>query len=139
MRILSIDYGLARTGLAISDYTQTIATPLAVIHERGFSALIEKIAQVAEENEVGEIVVGNPVHMNGMKSDKSEICEDLAEKLREFVKVPVSLWDERLTTVSARSIVNANNAKKKKRREAVDAVAAAVILEAYLGFKKNQK
>jgi putative Holliday junction resolvase len=145
-RILSVDYGEARTGLAISDHTATIATPLAVIRERNFGVLIEKIAQTAKENGVGEVVVGNPVNMDGTKGAKSLKCTELAAQLRDFfaaedMEMTVALWDERLTTVSALGIINANNpresSRRKKRAEQVDAIAAAVILEGYLGYLKK--
>lgn len=139
MRILAVDYGEARTGIAVSDYTGTIPSPLTVINERKFNALIEKIAVTATENEVEEIVVGNPVNMNGTKGEKSVKCERLAEKLRQRVDVPVVMWDERLTTVAAHGIMNENNRRGKNRSERIDSVAAALILEGYLGFRKTQK
>ena len=141
MRILAVDYGESRTGLAISDYTGTIATPLTVIHEKNFNALIKKIAIAAEENDATEIVVGNPINMNGSKGEKSIKCELLAEKLRSCVSLPVEMWDERLTTVAAHDIISENNPRsesRNKRRQTIDAIAAAVILEGYLGYKGNR-
>jgi len=145
MRVLAIDYGEFRTGLAVSDSTGTIASPFAVICEKNFDALIEKIAHTAQENDICEIVVGNPINMNGTKSERGVKCELLAEKLQHLLsdtRVSVTMWDERLTTISANSIINMNNQRKsvrmRKRRENVDAVAAAVILEGYLGYCKNR-
>ena len=142
MRILAVDYGEARTGLAISDYTGLIATPLMVLRDRNMDILIGKIAQVTKDNEVGEIVVGLPLNMDGSKGEKSLKCEMVAEKLKERSKVPVLLFDERLSTVTAHEIVNANrntsksgkSHRKRHRRsdKIVDAIAAAVILEGYL-------
>ena len=133
MRILSVDYGEARTGIALSDYTRTIASPFAVLRERGVSALIDKIAQIAGENQVTEIVVGYPLNMDGTVGEKSAKCERLAERLREKTALPVALWDERLTTVEAYEILDGNKRKGKKKYARIDAVAAAVILEGYMG------
>ncbi|MCL1789524.1 MAG: Holliday junction resolvase RuvX [Oscillospiraceae bacterium] len=138
MRVLAVDYGEVRTGLAISDYTGTIASPLTVIHEKNFNVLVMKIVEAVKENDAGEIVVGNPVNMNGTKGEKSVKCEKLAKNLRESTGVSVSMWDERLTTVSAHGIMNENNRRGNKRRETIDAVAAAIILEGYLAFLKNK-
>jgi len=148
MKTLSIDYGEARTGLAISDYTGTIASPLTVLPERNINTLIEKIIYIAKENEVTQIVVGNPINMDGTKGEKSLKCEELADKLRDCSDVPVAVWDERLTTVSAQRIKNENRnaqlgVKSRRRRTAsggcpLDAVAAALILESYLTYKKNK-
>ncbi|MCL2036807.1 MAG: Holliday junction resolvase RuvX [Oscillospiraceae bacterium] len=138
MRILAVDYGEARTGLAVSDYTGTIATPMSVIHEKGFNKLIEKIVEAVKENEVGEVVVGNPLNMDGTVGEKSRKCERLAERLRvELAGIPVVMSDERLTTVEAYSIVSQHR-KRSNRRKSIDAVAAAVILEEYLDSVKNK-
>ena len=153
MRILSIDYGEARTGLALSDYTRLIATPHKVMLDRNMDILVGKIADIVKENEVGQIVVGNPFNMDGTPSEKSVKCELLAEKLRGSVGVPVEMWDERLTTVTAHEIIGENRTahrggKNRRRRTAtgghqcrsspaVDAVAAAVILQSYLEYKQN--
>ena len=139
MRILSVDYGEARTGLAVSDYTGTIASPLTVIHEKNMDTLVSKISDAVKENDIFEIVVGNPINMNGSIGEKSLKCESLSEKLREITKVPVVMWDERLTTVAAHKVMNDNNKRGKKRRESIDAVAAAVILEGYLWSKNKKK
>ena len=138
-RIIAVDYGEARTGIAVSDYTGTIASPLTVIHEKNLDALVKKIALSVAENDILEIVVGNPVNMNGTKGEKSAKCAKLAEKLRNCTQLPVLMWDERLTTVEAHGIMNQNNCRKGKRRERIDAVAAALILEGYLGFRKNRE
>ncbi|MCL1903405.1 MAG: Holliday junction resolvase RuvX [Oscillospiraceae bacterium] len=137
MRVLAVDYGTRRTGLAISDFTGTIASPLEVIHEKNFNTLVGKIVKVAVSNQAERIVVGNPINMNGTKGEKSEICERFTEKLRIASGLHVELWDERLTTVSATAIMNQNNRRGNKRRETIDSVAAAIILEGYLSFLKN--
>ena len=139
MRILAVDYGEARTGLAISDFTGTISSPLTVIHEKKFESLIEKIAVAVSDNEACRIVVGNPINMNGTNGKKSVKCKLLAKRLNERLGLPVEMWDERLTTVAAHGIMNENNRRGKQRSERIDAVAAALILEGYLGYLKNQK
>ena len=138
MRVLAVDYGAARTGLAVSDFTGTIASPLTVIHERRFDVLVEKIAIAAKENQVERIVVGNPIKLDSSVGGNSLKCCELGEKLRESVGVPVVMWDERFTTVSAHKIMNLNNRRGKKRKETIDSVAAAVILDGYLESVKNK-
>ncbi len=138
MKILAIDYGDSHTGLAVCDRTETLASPVGIIHEKNFDKCIEKCAHMASEYEVGEIIVGNPINMNGSKGPRSQKCELFAEKLRDIVNVPVKMWDERSTTVTAHNMMNEVNKRGKKRREVIDAVAAAVILEGYLSFRKNK-
>ncbi|MDR1754060.1 MAG: Holliday junction resolvase RuvX [Eubacterium sp.] len=138
MKIISVDYGDSHTGLAVCDRTETIASPVGVIHEKQFERCAEQVAAAVKEYEAGEVVVGNPINMNGSRGPRSQKCELFAEKLRELVNVPVSMWDERSTTVSANNIMNELNRRGKKRRETVDAVAAAVILEGYLGYRRNK-
>jgi len=140
---MAIDYGEARTGLALSDYTGLIATPLTTLTDRNMDWLVKRIAEAVSEHEVGAIVVGNPLNMDGSVGEKSEKCELLADKLRECVKIPVEMLDERLTTVEAHEIMKENTSragKSRKRRHtsAVDAVAAAVILQSYLDMKRNK-
>ena len=91
------------------------------------------------EYEVGLVVVGNPINMNGSAGPRSEKCKLFAEKLKELVSVPVEMWDERSTTVTAHNMMNEVNKRGKKRKEVIDAVAAAIILESYLAFRANQK
>lgn len=136
MKILAVDYGDSHTGLAVCDRTETLASPIGIIHEKNFDACIEKVAHMASEYEVGEIVVGNPINMNGSRGPRSQKCELFAEKLRELVNVEVKLWDERSTTVTAHNMMNEINKRGKKRKAVIDAVAAAVILESYLNFRR---
>lgn len=136
MKILAVDFGDSHTGLAVCDRTETLASPIGIIHEKNFDACIEKIAHMATEYEVGEIIVGNPINMNGSRGPRSQKCELVAEKLRGLVSVDVKLWDERSTTVTAHNMMNEINKRGKKRKAVIDAVAAAVILESYLNFKR---
>lgn len=136
---MAVDYGDSHTGLAVCDKTETLASPVGVIHERNFNACLEKTAAAVKEYEAGEIIVGNPINMNGSRGPRSEKCELFAEKLKEMTDVPVKLWDERSTTVTAHNLMNEANKRGKKRREVIDSVAAAVILESYLLYRSNNK
>lgn len=136
---MAVDYGDAHTGLAVCDRTETLASPIGIIHERIFDTCIQKTAAAVTEYEVGLVVVGNPINMNGSAGPRSEKCKLFAEKLKELVSVPVEMWDERSTTVTAHNMMNEVNKRGKKRKEVIDAVAAAIILESYLAFRANQK
>lgn len=139
MKILAVDYGDSHTGLAACDRTETLASPIGVINERNFNECVMKVAHAVSEYEVGMVVVGNPINMNGTRGPRSEKCTAFAEQLRELVDVPVEMWDERSTTVTAHQMMNDVNKRGKKRKEVIDAVAAAVILDNYLAFRANQK
>jgi len=135
--ILSVDYGDARTGLAVCDKSELLASPVAVIAERNRERLVAGILAQAKALAVEEIVVGNPLNMNGTAGPRSELAHQLAETLREQSGLPVTLWDERSTTVSAIGILNQTDVRGKKRKAVIDAVAAVLILESYLAFRKN--
>lgn len=138
MRILAVDYGDSRTGLAISDKSEILASPLTTVFEKDFDRCAEIVAENARKNGAEMIVVGDPINMNGTRGPRSEKCRLFADKLRELTGLEVNMWDERSTTVSAISIMNENNKRGKKRKEALDQAAAAIILESYLGYRKNQ-
>ena len=137
MKIMSVDFGDSRTGLAVCDKSELLASPAGVIEEKNFERCIEKVAAAAKEHGAEEVVVGYPKNMNGTIGERAQKCELFAEKLSELVEVPVKLWDERSTTVSAHYYLNQTNTRGKKRKAVVDAVAATIILESYLGFRKN--
>ena len=137
MKILSVDYGDAHTGLAACDRTETLASPLGVINERDFAETASKVAAAVLEYGIGEVIVGDPINMNGSRGPRSEKCTRFAELLRGMTDVPVRMWDERQTTITANNYLNDTNTRGKKRRETIDAVAAAVILESYLAYRKN--
>ncbi len=139
MKIMAVDYGDSHTGLACCDKTETLASPLRVIDERNFNICAEKVAAASVENEVGLIVVGNPLNMNGSEGPRSEKCKSFAELLRNCVEVPVVMWDERSSTVTAHQMMNEVNKRGKKRKAVIDAVAAAVILENYMAWRANHK
>ena len=136
-KIMGIDYGDARTGVAISDLMCTIVGSTAVVPSRNTEKAIADIVKLAKDNNVGEIVVGLPKNMDGSEGPRAELCREFAAKLGEATGLPIAMWDERRTTVEAHNILSAHNYHGKKRKETVDAVAASLILEGYLGFKKR--
>ena len=138
MIIMSVDLGDARTGIAVSDATESFAFPRTVINEWNKEKLIEKILIEAKESGAGKIVVGLPKNMDGSLGFKAQECTELADKIRAgFTAGEVVMWDERCTTVSAHHALNATNTRGKKRKAIVDAVAATMILEDYLRFLKK--
>ncbi len=137
MIIMSVDLGKARTGIAYSDKGEGFAFPKTVIQEWNEEKLIEKILSEAAEISAEKIVVGLPKNMDGSLGFKAEECTSIAEKLRLNFSGEVVMWDERCTTVSAHTALNATNTRGKKRKAVVDAVAATMILEDYLRFIKR--
>lgn len=137
MIIMSVDFGDARTGIAVCGKSELMASPVCVISEKDFEKCIEKTAALAKEQRAEEIVVGYPKNMNGTVGERAEKCTLFAEKLGELTGLPVKLWDERNTTVSAHGYLNTTNTRGKKRKAVVDAVAAVIILESYLGYRRN--
>lgn len=137
MKIIAVDFGDSRTGLAICDKTEMLASPLCVISEKDFEECIKKTAEKIAENKADIAVVGYPKNMNNTVGERAEKCTLFAEKLKEQTGIPVELWDERCTTVSAHNYLNTTNTRGKKRKAVVDAVAATIILESYMGWRKN--
>ncbi len=137
MKIMGIDYGDARTGVAISDLLCSIVGTTAVVPSRNKEKAIADIVRMARENQVGEIVVGLPKNMDGTEGVRAQLCREFAQLLREATGLPVAMWDERRTTVEAHNILSTHNYHGKKRKETVDAVAASLILEGYLAFRKK--
>lgn len=137
MRIMGIDYGDARTGVAISDLLCSIVGSTTVVPSRNTEKAIADIVRLAKENEVGEIVVGLPKNMDGTEGSRAELCRAFADRLKEATGLPVAMWDERRTTVEAHNILSQHNYHGKKRKDTVDAVAASLILEGYLAFRKR--
>lgn len=138
MRIMGIDYGDARTGVAISDLLCTIVGSTYVVPSRNREKAIADIVRLAKENQVEQIVVGLPRNMDGSEGPRAELCRAFAEQLRQAAGLPVAMWDERRTTVEAHNILSQHNYHGKKRKETVDAVAASLILEGYLAYQKRQ-
>ena len=136
-RIMGIDYGDARTGIAFSDLLCSIVGSTTVIHSRRPEKTLEEIVRLAKEQDAGEIVMGLPKNMDGSEGPRAELCREFAGKVREATGLNVTLWDERRTTVEAHNILSEHNYHGKKRKNTVDAVAASLILEGYLNFRKH--
>ena len=132
MKIMSVDLGLARTGVAVSDESGGFAFPKCVITEYNKEKLIEKIIEIAKAEKAGRIVVGLPVNMDGSRGERAETCTEIAKEIKEKGNIETVLWDERGTTITAQNYLNENNVRGKKRKQTVDAVAATIILEDYL-------
>ena len=137
MKIMGIDYGDARTGVAISDLLCSIAGSTAVVPSRNREKLMADILRLIQDNGVGEVVVGLPKNMDGTEGARAELCRAFADELKERCGLPVAMWDERRTTVEAHNILSAHNYHGQKRKNTVDAVAASLILEGYLAFRKR--
>lgn len=132
MVILSVDLGKARTGLAICDKNEMLATPLAQISEKNEKLLIDKISNVVLAHHVELIVVGLPKNMDGTEGESAKNAREFASKLKEKTGLIVRMQDERGTTVTAHNYLNATNTRGKKRKNVVDSVAATIILQNYL-------
>lgn len=139
LKIMAVDFGDSRTGLAICDEGEILASPLQTVFEKNFDRCAESVAEIAVREKAALIVVGDPVNMNGTRGERSEKCTLFAEKLRELVPTEVVMWDERSSTVTAINYMNDINKRGKKRRAVLDAAAAAVILESYLNYRKNRR
>lgn len=134
-KIMGVDYGDARTGIAISDLMCTIVGSTCVVPSRNTEKAIADIVKLCKDNMVGEIVVGLPKNMDGTEGVRAELCREFAAKLGEATGLKVTMWDERRTTVEAHNILSQHNYHGKKRKNTVDAVAASLILEGYLNFR----
>jgi putative Holliday junction resolvase len=134
MRYLAIDYGTKRTGLAICDAAETIASPLAVIH--GQKGLLKKIADIVEAENAEAVVLGLPLNMTGSDSFQTRLVRKFAEQLKGHLSVAVHLQDERLSSFGAEEKLAPADFTRGKRKKRIDAVAAAEILEAFLEQKK---
>jgi putative Holliday junction resolvase len=133
MRYLAIDYGTKRTGLAICDAAETIASPLTVLH--GQKGLLTKIADIVEAENAGAVVVGLPLNMNGTESHQTKLAREFAEQLKSRLSVTIHLQDERLSSFGAEEKLAPADFTRGEIRKRIDAVAAAEILEAFLEQK----
>jgi putative Holliday junction resolvase len=138
MKIMAVDFGEARTGLAMCDRTEFLASPLGLIEEKSLAKTVEKIVYAAREYEAGMIIVGLPRNMDGSEGERAARCRRVADMLKGIMSdIPVELWDERMSTKAAAGYLNASDVRGKKRRKAMDAEAAAVILEGYLAYRQS--
>lgn len=137
MKIMAVDYGDARTGVAISDATGLLTGFSKVIQSRNPAiSLQEELSHLAVEHRVEEIVVGLPRNMDGSEGPRAQLCREFARQVEELTGLPVVLWDERRTTVEAHAILHENGKRMKNHKKNVDAVAASLILEGYLVKKR---
>jgi putative Holliday junction resolvase len=136
MRVMAIDYGAAHTGVAISDPTGFLTGYTTTIHSRKEEVVLSELSRLARENQVEQLVLGLPRNMDGTEGPRAELSRDFAGKVEQTVGLPVVLWDERRTTVDAHRILSEAGQNAKKRKKTVDAVAASLILEGYLDFKR---
>ena len=136
MKIMAIDYGDAHTGVALSDPTGFLAGSATTIHSRKEEVVLSELARMVRENQVDELVMGFPRNMDGTEGPRAELYRAFAGKVEEATGLKVVLWDERRTTVDAHRILFEAGKNAKKRKKTVDAVAASLILEGYLDFKR---
>lgn len=138
MRIMAIDYGDARTGVAISDPTGLLAGYTTVIHSRKADVVAEELARLVKEHQVDELVMGFPRNMDGTEGPRAELYRAFAAQVGQVTGLTPVLWDERRTTVEAHNILHASGKRMKQHKKTVDAVAATLILEGYLTRRRTQ-
>ena len=139
MRIMALDYGDARTGVAVSDENGILCGETLVVAEWDAGRLAERVVELARDRGCGLILLGLPLNMDGSEGPRAEKCRALAEALRSLGAPQVMLRDERRTSVEAHAILHANGRREKKHRRNVDAVAAQLILETFLGTAENAR
>lgn len=137
MKIMAIDYGDARTGIAISDSMGFLTGYTTVIQSRKNDIVIAEIARLVKERDVTEIVMGFPKNMDGSEGPRADLYRTFAEQVEQEVGMAVRLWDERRTTIEAHAILHESGKRMKSHKKNVDAVAASLILEGYLTFRRN--
>lgn len=137
MRVMAIDYGDAHTGIAISDPTGFLAGFTTTIDAYRPEVVVQRITELVSQHGAEELVLGYPKNMDGTLGPRAEKAEAMAALLREATGLPVVLWDERRTTIDAHQILMTGGKNAKKRKKVVDAVAASLILEGYLTYKKS--
>ena len=133
MRIMGIDFGDARTGLAVSDEMNILVGEAWTLTEWNPDIVAEKIVAEAKARNVQRLVLGLPKNMDGSEGPRAEKCREFGEKLKSLTDIELIMWDERRSSIEAHAILHANGKKEKKHRKTVDAVAASLILEGYLG------
>jgi len=131
-RLLGLDLGTRTIGLALSDPSRTVATPLQTIRRTRFRADAERLIAVARENRVGGLVLGLPINMNASEGPRAQATRAFARNLASITDVPIAFWDERLSTVAAERVLLAADASRRRRAEVIDKVAAAYLLQGAL-------
>lgn len=132
MKILGLDYGEARIGVAVSDVFGILATPLDTICEKDRELQLEKVYKVAKDNGVEKLVVGYPKHMDGTVGHRAQYTEEFARDLSQKLGIPYVMWDERLSSTEAHRILESGGVSGKNRKTKVDKIAAVIILQGYL-------
>lgn len=137
MKIMSVDYGDARTGIAFCDKNEILASAYCTVEEAYLPKLIDKLKKIIDEQKPELVVVGIPRNMDGSYGFRAEKCRRLGEEISEKIGIDVDYEDERLTTVIAQNVLSANNVRGKKRKERVDSVSAVIILQSYIDKRKG--
>ncbi|MCL2509035.1 MAG: Holliday junction resolvase RuvX [Oscillospiraceae bacterium] len=138
MVILAVDYGDSHTGVAVCDPLELLASPVEVVRETGMKKTADRIAEIAAQKKAELIVVGYPKNMNATIGERAQKSEKFSVELHKRSGLQTVLWDERLTTVSAHYALNQTNVRGEKRKAVVDSVAAVMILQSYLDFRRNK-
>jgi putative Holliday junction resolvase len=136
MKIIAIDYGDARTGVALSDIRGILASPYTVINEKYMPKLVTALSKIIEKEKPEIIVIGLPRNMDGSYGYRCEECKSLGNELSKLTDIPIDYEDERLTTVMAHDVLSFNNVRGQKRKNVVDAVSAVMILQSYIDRNK---
>ena len=139
MVILGVDLGKARTGVAVCDKSELLASPVEVVNEHNRERLLERVAQLAKARRAEQIVVGLPRNMDGSEGESAQNARAFGAELEEKTGLPVDFSDERGTTITAHGFLNETNTRGKRRKATVDAVAATIILQDYLDYRRNRK
>ena len=139
MVILGVDLGKARTGVAVCDKSELLASPVEVVNEHNRERLLERVAQLAKARRAEQIVVGLPRNMDGSEGESAQTARVFGAERAEKTGLPVDFSDERGTTITAHGFLNETNTRGKRRKATVDAVAATIILQDYLDYRRNRK
>jgi putative Holliday junction resolvase len=137
LRILALDVGKKRIGLAVSDPLGVTAVGLPTLHRTRIREDLKRLKEVAEQRSVTTLLIGRPLHMSGDESRQSEYTREFAERLSAFAGLPVVYWDERLTTAEAHRLMRDSGATLEQRKQAVDQMSAILLLESYLGYQSH--
>jgi putative Holliday junction resolvase len=132
MRILAIDHGTVRMGIAVSDEMKLIATPVEFVPAEPFASFLERLRELLQEKEVELVLVGMPRNMNGSYGPAAQKVQEFVAALKEAITVPIRTWDERLTSAQANRFLIEGNVRREKRKQKVDSMAAAILLQSYL-------
>lgn len=136
---MAIDLGKARTGLAVCDKNEILASPIGTIQEKDDEKLILKILENLTSCKAEMAIIGLPKNMDGSLGESAQRAQKFAEELKEKINIPVNLWDERRTTITAHNYLNQTNTRGKKRKNIIDTLSASIILENYLEYRKNSR